>query len=91
MNALRDLCAHPENLALDDRGRTVVLVDRVQLAIAATDAVIDRLVRRLARATGHTEAEIRLSEGLNRWGTSDASQDHPNGAQRAVSGRERGL
>lgn len=70
---------------LDHDGNAVVRADKLAGALAAVDDTIDRLVLRLARATGRTEAEIRLSEGLNpadphqgtRSGQADARPQHP--------------
>lgn len=68
MNALRRLLLPRDDggaTYLDHDGNAVVRADKLAGALAGVDDTIDRLVLRLARATGRTEAEIRLSEGLN--------------------------
>lgn len=64
--------------------------DRTAAAVAHgygdCDAVIDRLVTELAKATGRPEAVVRLSAGLG-------SHGHPDGTfsrERAVSGDDSG-
>lgn len=75
----------------DAEGWAVVRADRVQLVLAGLierhDALIEWLVRDLARATGQSEGQIRVSHGMEAPGP---TQGHPTGTPRQRAWQETG-